>query len=98
MFYLICNVLFSTAFTLIIKWVHVRQREDIVTVGSINYIVAATLIAPQFFTKVPAVDVAAALCGAGICLCCFQSRQRRFFGKKFPTRLSVWVSDWLCWL
>ena len=71
MFYLICNVLFSTAFTLVIKWVHVRQREDIITVGPINYITAAVLIAPQFFTKVPVPDVSAAWCGAGMGACYF---------------------------
>ena len=71
MFYLTCNVLFSTAFTLIIKWVHVRQREDIITVGPINYITAAMLIAPQFFTKVQAPDVSAAWCGAAMGACYF---------------------------
>lgn len=71
MFYLICNVLFASAFTLTIKWVHVRQREDIITVGPINYIVAALLIAPQFFTQVESPDPAAALCGAGMGACYF---------------------------
>ena len=44
---LLLNIIFASAFTLIIKWVQVRQREDICTVGPINYIVAAVLIAPQ---------------------------------------------------
>ena len=37
--------MFASAFTLIIKWVQVRPRENICTVGPINYIVAAVLIA-----------------------------------------------------
>lgn len=41
MFYLLLNVVFASAFTLIIKWVQVRKQEDIVTVGAVNYIVAA---------------------------------------------------------
>jgi drug/metabolite transporter (DMT)-like permease len=39
-------------FTLIIKWIHVRGKEDVITVGSINYIVAA-LAALPYFLNVP---------------------------------------------
>lgn len=63
---LLFNILFSSAFTLIIKWVHVRRREDILTVGPINYITAALLISPQFFQQSAEPDLAAALCGAGM--------------------------------
>ncbi len=41
-------VVFSSVFTLCIKWVHVRGKGDIVAAGAINYIVAALLIAPWF--------------------------------------------------
>ena len=46
--YLTLYVVFSSIFTLCIKWVHVRGKEDIITAGAINYIVAALLIAPWF--------------------------------------------------
>lgn len=46
--YLTLFVVFSSIFTLCIKWVHVRGKEDIVTAGAINYIVAALIIAPWF--------------------------------------------------
>lgn len=68
---LLFNILFSSAFTLIIKWVQVRQREDLFTVGPINYITAAVLIAPQFFNQPVAPDLSAALCGAGMGACYF---------------------------
>ena len=35
---------------LFIKWAQVRETEDVVTIGTINYIVAAVLIAPFFFS------------------------------------------------
>ena len=46
--FLLFNVVFASAFTLIIKLVQVRKREDVITVGAINYIVAAVWIAPEF--------------------------------------------------
>lgn len=49
MIYLALYVIFSSMFTLCIKWVHVRGREDILTTGSINYIVAAAIIAPWYY-------------------------------------------------
>ncbi len=49
MIYLALYVVFSSVFTLCIKWVHVRGREDIITAGAINYIAAAILIAIWFF-------------------------------------------------
>ena len=64
MIYLALNILFSSMFTLIIKWVHVRQREDIVTVGPINYITAAVLILPWFLSQTAPPELNAALCGA----------------------------------
>jgi len=46
--YLTLFVVFSSIFTLCIKWVHVRGEEDIISAGAINYIVAALIIAPWF--------------------------------------------------
>ena len=46
MIYLLLNILFGSAFMLFIKWAHVRQREDTITIGAINYIIAVFLIAP----------------------------------------------------
>ena len=48
MIFLVFNIVFASAFMLAIKWVQIRQREDVITVGAINYIVAAVLIAPEF--------------------------------------------------
>lgn len=39
-------MVFASAFTLIIKWVQVRKCENVVTVGAINYIVAAVWSVP----------------------------------------------------
>ena len=46
--YLTLFVVFSSIFTLCIKWIHVRGKEDVVTSGLINYIVAALIIAIWF--------------------------------------------------
>lgn len=51
MYYLLANVIFASMFTLCIKWVQVRGREDILTVGAINYIVAAVLTMPDFLSS-----------------------------------------------
>jgi drug/metabolite transporter (DMT)-like permease len=66
MIYLALNILFSSAFTLFIKWVTVREKEDIITVGPINYIAAALFISPQFFSMEPEPDLNAALCGGAM--------------------------------
>ena len=50
--YLLFFVVFSSIFSLCIKWVHNRASEDIITIGAINYIVAATAIAPWCFTGI----------------------------------------------
>lgn len=52
MIYLILYIVFSSVFSLCIKWVHNRGSEDIITVGAINYICAAISIAPWFFIGV----------------------------------------------
>jgi drug/metabolite transporter (DMT)-like permease len=51
MLYLTLNIVFASVFTLLIKWVGNRKREDIVTVGAINYMVAAALVLPAFLTS-----------------------------------------------
>jgi len=53
MIYLLLQVVFASAFTLFIKWTQVRGREDVITVGAINYIVAAISILPIFLLKNP---------------------------------------------
>lgn len=48
MVFLLAQVIFASLFGLCIKWVENREREDIVTVGMINYIVAAIVSVPGF--------------------------------------------------
>ena len=70
---LLFNVLFASAFTLIIKWVQVREREDLVTVGAINYVTAAVLIAPRFFQSLIEIEIEipAMWCGTWMGTCYF---------------------------
>ena len=53
MIYLLSQIVFASSFTLFIKWAHVRGREDVVTIGAINYIVAAITILPVFLMVNP---------------------------------------------
>ncbi|MEM7453274.1 MAG: EamA family transporter [Planctomycetota bacterium] len=46
MLYLFLQVVFASAFMLIIKWTQIREREDVITVGCINYIVASLSVLP----------------------------------------------------
>ena len=48
MLFLLGNVVFASSFTLLIKWVQARQREDVITIGAINYITAALCILPEY--------------------------------------------------
>ena len=48
MIFLLLQIAFASAFTLLIKWAHIRNREDVITIGAINYIVAAAAILPVF--------------------------------------------------
>ncbi len=48
MIFLVANIVCASLFALCIKWVELRQREDIVTVGMINYIAAAVISLPEF--------------------------------------------------
>ena len=50
---LILNIVFSSAFILLIKWAQVRETEDEITFGAINYIVAAIAILPFFLLYQP---------------------------------------------
>lgn len=48
MIYLLLQVVFASSFTLLIKFAHIRDRENVITIGAINYIVAAAAILPVF--------------------------------------------------
>jgi drug/metabolite transporter (DMT)-like permease len=72
MIYLLLNVVFASTFTLLIKLVHVRNSEDIVTVGAINYIVAAFLVLPEFIADdVSAISTFAVATGGTMGTCYF---------------------------
>ncbi len=60
MIYLLLNIVFGSLFVLCIKWVQNRQSEDIVTIGMINYVVAALLILPELMLASPETHTAAA--------------------------------------
>ena len=51
--YLLLQVVFSSAFTLVIKWSQNRGRDNIVTIGAVNYVVAAIAILPQYLLNAP---------------------------------------------
>ncbi|MEM9413514.1 MAG: EamA family transporter, partial [Planctomycetota bacterium] len=48
MIFLLANIVFGSLFGLCLKWVENRDREDIVNVGMINYIVAALICYWEF--------------------------------------------------
>jgi len=62
---LFLQIVFSSAFTLIIKWGQVRGKEDEITFGAINYIVAAILILPVFLLNRPGTISAGAIWAGG---------------------------------
>ena len=49
MIYLILNIFLSSFFVLWVKWVQSRRREDIISVGVVNYLVAGVMSAIPFF-------------------------------------------------
>jgi drug/metabolite transporter (DMT)-like permease len=72
MVYLILNILFASSFMLCIKWVQTRQREDMLTVGMINYVVGAALALPEFYAAgVSSPDSMAMLTGGSMGACYF---------------------------
>ena len=72
MIFLVLNIVFGSTFVLAIKWVQSRDREDIVTVGCINYIAAAIVVLPRFATAEQGIVVLpAVLTGGGMGLCYF---------------------------
>ncbi len=75
MIYLLGHIVFASAFTLGLKWVQMRGRENVVTVGAINYITAALLIFPRFHavTSTSSVDTAAVGTGATMGACYFMA-------------------------
>lgn len=48
MIFILAQIVFASLFGLCIKWVENREREDVVTVGMLNYIVAAICSIPAF--------------------------------------------------
>lgn len=69
--FLLGHVIFASAFTLCLKWVQVRQRDDVITIGAINYITAAVLIAPEFLRLNDQVDAMAVATGSAMGACYF---------------------------
>jgi drug/metabolite transporter (DMT)-like permease len=70
MFFLFLNIVFAAAFTLCIKWVQNRDKEDILTVGAINYIVAFACMVPEYLQSNFTGDTTAATvtgCVMGAC-------------------------------
>ena len=53
MIYLLLNIVFGSLFVLCIKWVQVRKKEDVITIGMINYITGALAILPEFMQSHP---------------------------------------------
>jgi len=51
--YLLLHVVFSSSFTLIIKWSQQRKVHDVVVIGAINYIAAAVATIPVFLATNP---------------------------------------------
>lgn len=71
MHFLLGHVVFASAFTLCLKWVQVRKRDDVLTIGAINYITAAALIAPEFLSLEASVDSMAIATGSAMGACYF---------------------------
>ena len=65
MVFLLFHILFASSFTLLIKYAQQRGNEDVVTVGAINYIVAALAILPVFLATNPAPVAPVALMTGG---------------------------------
>jgi drug/metabolite transporter (DMT)-like permease len=49
--FLLLQIVFASSFMLFIKWTQVRSKEDVYTVGALNYIIAALLITPFFLAS-----------------------------------------------
>jgi len=62
---LILHIIFSSAFILLIKWAQIRETEDELTFGAINYIVAAIAILPFFLLNQPPQISAGAIWAGG---------------------------------
>ncbi len=72
MIYLLLNMVFASGFMLSIKWAQVRGTEDVVTIGTLNYIVAALLITPFFLAQDPqALTRSSVATGGTLGLCYF---------------------------
>ena len=71
MIYLLLNIVFGSLFVLCIKWVQVRNREDIITIGMINYIAGAFASLPEFVQSHPSVVTPEALVTGGLMGGCY---------------------------
>ena len=71
MIYLLLNIVFGSLFVLSIKWVQNRKREDIVTIGMINYIAGALVIVPEFIQSHPSMVTTSAMATGGTMGACY---------------------------
>ena len=72
MVFLALNIVFASSFMLCIKWVQLRQREDLLTVGVLNYIVAAILVLPEYLSDATtSSSPAAAILTGGVMGACY---------------------------
>ena len=49
MAWLLLNIVFGSAFLLCLKWVQQDQRGNVIHIGTVNYVWAAMMVAPQFW-------------------------------------------------
>ena len=99
MFFLLLNIVFASSFTLIAKWVqtrqHLPQRENIVTIGAINYIIAAICITPEYLSSGLTTHHPNAMLAGGIMGACYFTaffffiRAIRWVGAAASTAVSV---------
>ena len=69
MIFILSQIVFASLFGLCIKWVGNREREDIITVGMINYIVAAIVSLPEL-ANLPTDQIAVAGVATGATMGC----------------------------
>jgi len=71
MIYLLLNIVFGSLFVLCIKWVQVRKKEDVITIGMINYITGALAILPEFMQSHPTAITAESMVTGGTMGACY---------------------------
>ena len=75
MIYLLLNIVFGSLFVLCIKWVQVRKKEDVITIGMINYITGALAILPEFMQSHPTAVTAESMVTGGTMGACKEKRR-----------------------